>query len=232
MKKFLPCIVLLCSILLSGSMPSSIQNPSLQRELDALTKRGYTYRMLDNDIIELTDPLSGEKHLKSLREPSEATICAWAAQRGIPILEIDPNTIDTSKYTGWYNYWTIVPLGNGIGTPLLVGDINENGQADAYGRYLDTLITEYQTRLYEVDSSGGVFLRYQYVPRPGISRQFIDADRDSLEEVAWSMVGVISGYEQHSRDSLPIYRIYAQDRYYHNSDPGYTGNIFGQSRRR
>ena len=215
------------TLLMGGTAPSPFQRPDIQHDLAALTKRGFTYHMLDNDVIELTDPVSGEKHLKTLREPSEASIRSWAAARGVPILEIDPTQVDTKRYGGWYNFWTTVPLWDGIGVPLLVGDINRNGRADVYGVYLDTLSTEYQTRLYEVDSSDTILLQSTYVPGPGISRQFLDADGDSLKEVAWSRVGLVSGYEQNSADSLPVHLVYAYERYYHNWDPGYTGIYFG-----
>jgi hypothetical protein len=220
-------LALLAALLLGGQTPSPIQQKNFQRDLDALTKRGFTYRMLDNDLIELTDPASGEKHLKSTREPSEATIRSWAAQRGIPILEIDPNTIDTSQYTGWYGYWTTVPLGNSTGNPLVIGDVDHNVRTDVYGGYLDTLTTDFGTRVYEVDSAGIVLLRHQYTPRPGVSRQFADADRDSLHEVVFSLGGIVSGYEQPSQDSLAIYRSYAHDRHYHNADPSFTGIYIG-----
>jgi hypothetical protein len=218
---------LLTTLLFGGQTPAPIQREGLQRELEALAKRGYTYRVLDNDLIELSDPVSGAKQLKSLREPTEAQIRPWATQRGIPILEIDPNTIDTSKYRGWYTYWTTVPLGNSFGIPLVVGDVNHNGQTDMYGVYKDTLSFDYEAKLYEVDTLGNVLLRYQYIPRPGVSRQFADVDRDSNVEIAWSYAGIVSGYEQHSRDSLPLYRTFAHDRHYHSWDPGYTGIYIG-----
>lgn len=223
----LVALALAFTLFIGGAAPSPIQSTVVQRDLKTLATRGFNSRLLNDDAIELTNPLSGDKHIKGLREPNETQIRLWAAQRGIPVLEIDPNTIDTSIYSGWYNYWTTLPLGNDIGIPLVIGDLNHNGQADVYGAYLDTLATDYEARGYELDTSGHAFLRYQYVPRPGVSRQFADADRDSLKEVVWSIAGVVSGYEQPSRDSLPIYRTFAHDRLYHNSDPGYTGIYFG-----
>ena len=183
------------TLLMGGTAPSPFQRPDIQRDLHALVKRGFTYRMLDNDVLELTDPVSGEKHLKSLREPSEASIRLWAAVHGIPILQIDPNTVDTSLFNGWYSYWATVPLGNDVGIPLVVGDVNHNGYADVYGGYLDTLSTDYAAKVYELDTLGRSLQRYQYVPRPGVSRQIVDVDSDSLVEVAWSIAGVVAGYE-------------------------------------
>lgn len=214
-------------LLMGGQVSSPLQRPDIRRDLDLLLQRGFTCRMPNNDVIELTDPQSGETHTKNLREPSEAEIRTWAAQRGIPILEIDPNTIDTSKYTDWYTYWTTVPLGNSIGVPLIIGDVNHNSEPDVYGSYLDTLSTEYQTRVYEVNDAGDVFMRFNYVPRPGVSRQIADVDGDSLSEIVFSTFGIVSGYKQNSRDSLPNHRTFAHDRYYHNSSPGYTGIYIG-----
>jgi len=218
-------ILFTAPLLLSGSLPQS--STLLQRELADLTKRGFAYRWLNDDLIELTDPVSGMRQLKSLRRLSQADIEAWRAARGIPMLEIDPTAIDTTKFTGWYAYWTTVPLGNSSGSPLVAGDVDRNGCADVYGGYLDTLSPEYEARLYEVDTVGNVFLRYQYVPRPGVSLQLADVDRDSLSEIVWGIGGVVSGYEQASEDSLPIYRKFAHNTLYHNADPGFTGIYIG-----
>lgn len=221
MNKRTILVLTLTVFLFSGQTPSPPYRATSDRDLSALGQRGFSYRTLNNDMIEVTDPLSGEKRLKSLREPSEAEIRSWAARRGIPILEIDPNTIDTSKYHGWYNYWTTVPLGNSFGNPLVVGDFNHNEQAEVYGAYKDSLSSEVnESRLYEIDLTGRVLLRHRYAPWPGISSLISDADADSLLEIDFSYYGVVSGYEQYSRDSLPIHRVFEHDRYYHNSSAG------------
>lgn len=44
------------TLLMGGTVPSPFQRPDIQHDLAALTKRGFTFRMLDNDLIELTDP--------------------------------------------------------------------------------------------------------------------------------------------------------------------------------
>src|SRR5437867_583459 len=54
-----------------------------------------------------------------------------------------------------------------------------------------------------------------------------------MMELVWSLAGVVSGYEQHSSESLPVYRTFAHNRLYHNSDAGpskiYMGNLDGDS---
>ena len=227
MKRWL--IALACALLtMNGAVAPDNGITMLQQELAKLTSRGMTYRILDNNMLEIADPMTGVKQVKSLSEPNETAIRSWAASRQIPILEIDPNTIDTSRYAGWYKYWTTIPLGNSFGNPLVIGDANHNGQADVYGAYLDTLSwDDYQARLYEVDTLGRVFLRHKFVPRPGISNQFADVDKDSLVELVWSYGGIVSGYEQNAEDSLPIHRIYEHERYYHNTSSGYTAPYLG-----
>jgi hypothetical protein len=102
-------------LLLGGELHSPMQREALQRELAELQQRGLTYRFLDNNMIEISQEWSGFKRVKTLQEPSEAEIRAWADTHGVPILEINPALIDTSRYAGWYRYWTQVPLSNGIG---------------------------------------------------------------------------------------------------------------------
>jgi hypothetical protein len=99
--KTIKSIVLVVSVLLlSGTQPLPRRTPQFERELAELTQRGITHRFLDDNTIELTDPLSGFTRIKTLQEPSTAEIYTWANDKGIPILEIDPTTIDTNQYTG------------------------------------------------------------------------------------------------------------------------------------
>lgn len=212
-------------LLMSGSLPHG--STSLQRELDALTNRGVTYRWLNEDLIELTDPVSGTKHLKALREPSEATIRAWAASRGVPILEIDPTQVDTNQYAGWYNYWTEVPLSNSLGNPLVVGDLDQNNNPEIYGLYFDWL-TDWQSRVYEVDTNGTTRLAYSYAPLYGISREPSNVGFDSLKEMNFTVIGVLHNYEQNTAFSLPIRLNFQHNRYQGNVDPGHTGIFIGE----
>ena len=80
-------MVLLATVPLGGIAPFPLQRANVQRDLANLAKRGFTYRVLNNDMIELNDPLSGEKHLKTLREPSDDScmglpIAMWAFMYG------------------------------------------------------------------------------------------------------------------------------------------------------
>src|SRR5206468_4870985 len=105
-----------------------------------------------------------------------------------------PNAIDTSQYAGWYVYWNRIPISNGFGTSLVVGDVNKDGRAEVYGDYRIDLF--FQSRIYQIDSGGNPSLVYIYDPRPGVARDLLDADGDSLAEIAFSFSGLISDFEQ------------------------------------
>jgi hypothetical protein len=226
-RKTVHLLLAFAVLLLGGELHSPIQQASLQRELQELQQRGVSVRFLDNATVEVSDPVSGLKRVKTLQEPREAQIRAWAAARGIPILEIDPTTIDTSRFTNWYRHWTQVPLSNGILGPLHVADFDRNGSWEVYGSFGDTLFRTYETRVYELDSIGQGSHFHTYLPRPGQSHAIIDVDGDSLSEVIFFLGGVESDFEQQARDSLPTRFNFSHNMIQGNASPGLTGIYVG-----
>lgn len=214
-------------LLMGGQVSSPLQRPDIRRDLDLLLQRGFTCRMPNNNVIELTDPLSGEKYTKSLREPSEAEIRAWAAQRGIPILEIDPTKVDTTKYSGWFKYWTQVPLANSLGIPLVIGDVDRDISPDVYGTFKDFTTPDFEAHVHEIHSNACVRFEFNYVPRPGVSRGIVNIDQDSLHEVFFSFGGGLHFFEQSAVDSLPTTYRLMHERHQGKVDPGYTGVFVG-----
>jgi hypothetical protein len=190
-------------------------------------KRGLTYRFLDDSTIEIKEEWSGVRQIRTLREPGETHVRAWADTQGIPILELNPAFIDTNKYAGWYTYWVEVPSGNSFGNPLMVGDTDGDGNAEVYGGFKG-FSTGFEAHVYEVDaSSGAVFFLHNYAPRRGISRALTDADRDSLQESIFSLAGTIYDYEQTSQNQIPININFEHERFYLGAQPGFTGIYFG-----
>ena len=213
MQRFSPLILAILATLLFGAQsPAPVKPDDIQHELNALTGRGLTYRMLDSDHLQITNPIAGETCVKSMHKQDEAQIRSWAASRGVPVLEINPALIDTNQYAGWYNWWTEVPLSNEDGMPLVVGDFDGNGKPEVYGVF-KSYTSSYEARAYEIDSTGVVYLRYNYIPRPGGSQTIGDADNDSLNEVLWIFGGGVYDYEQDSRDSLPIDLRFRHERF-------------------
>lgn len=233
-KALLISLLVLVALTLSAHLPSQLHsttplplNSNIQSQLDALAKRGFTYRFLDPTTVELTETWSGTKQVKSLKEPSEVEIRGWAAARGVPILEIDPTQVDTNQYAGWYTYFAEVPLSNSQGIPLVVSDLDRDGKADVYGAFHDFTSQDFEARVYEIDTNSVVEFGHNYVPRPGVSRATFDVDGDSLTEILWSFSGRIYDYEQPSSDSLPTQLRFVHERYQGNLTPGYTGIYVG-----
>jgi hypothetical protein len=147
MKRILGTAGILFALALAWGSPANNNIPQARSphgeptsnapDLSELTKRGLSYRFLDDRTIEIKEGGSGLTQIKTLREPSEIEIRAWVGTQGIPILEIDPSLIDTSKYTGWYAHWTELPLSNGLLAPLVVADVNRNGKPDVYGIFME-----------------------------------------------------------------------------------------------
>ena len=221
MRRFAQYAVILFFPLLSGHTPGYRTVPTLQQELADLTRSGYTYRYLDNNLIELSEPTTGTKYIKSLATTDEATIHAWAQQRGVPIIEIDPAQIDTNLYAGWHQYWTEVPLFAGFGS-LLLADLNQNGRVDIYGVYKD-FQSGFESRVYEIDPGGSIYLDNIYPSFLGTPQFFANSDADSLVEVGFVFDKWLYDYEQAAVDSLPTRHNFQHDRWQGNEGPGYTG---------
>lgn len=225
MKKSTLWFLVLLTLLINGGTSSPIQSVPLQRQLTNAHARGVSYRFIDNETIEFSEHWTGNTWRRSLREPSESAIRAWAAQRHIPILEIDPEGVDTNKYAGWYTNFTVVPLANGFSNPIVVADLDHNGKPECYGlSYVAN--SHHETRCYELDASGVPTLRHNYAPLQAASRSVVDVDRDSLKEVIFTQGGFVSDYGQPSPDSLPIVFQFEYSQY-KGADPGYSGIFIG-----
>src|SRR5207247_10601146 len=61
----------------------------------------------------------------------------------------------------------------------------------------------------------------------GVARDLLDADGDSLAEIAFSFSGLISDFEQSTLTGLPIDLNFEHQRHQGNLDPGYAGIYFG-----
>jgi hypothetical protein len=227
MKRLALALCLTFALLSGGTLPSSLQRTDIQTELAGLAKRGITYRMLNDQMVELTDPLSGMTRVRSLKNADESVIRSWAARRGIPILEINPDSVDTARYVGMYTYFTTIPLSNASAGPLVVGDVDRNGKTDCYGAW-SSAHSSFESRAYEIDSTGTVNLRHNYSPDlVAAARQICDADSDSLLEVVFTSSGLTYDYGQMSRDSLPTLFKFAHERY-EGGSPGLTGIYIGR----
>jgi hypothetical protein len=191
-------------LMLGGQLSTPIQRARLQQEIAHMQRRGYSVKFLDNTLVELTEPMTGAKRLKSLLEPSESEIRAWAARRGTPILEIDPTTIDTSRFTGRYRPWSKVPLSQWSPAPLVVADLNNNDKVEVYGIFWRG--ATFRSLVYEVDRNGDVTVAHEYIPYLSRARRYFDFDVNSLFEVYYTSRDTLYSFEQPNIASLPVNR--------------------------
>ncbi len=209
-KQMFVFVILMVTKLSSTSFKFDKQN--LTEELEQLKQHGITHRFIDNNTIELEQDWSGFKRTKTLAEPNEADIKAFIQKYDIPLLEIDPALIDTNLYTGWYNYWTMVPLSNAFGYPLVAGDVDGNGKAEVYGIYKN-YFWDFESHVYEVETTGIVTLMFNYRPRNGPSTQITDVDNNGLLEIVFMYGDSTRIFEQTTQNTLPINRKFAHAKY-------------------
>ncbi len=199
-KQIFYFFALLCIILCTGFEKNKYEN--VTNELKQLRSKGIAYKFLNDTAIAIEQEWSGVKRVKTLSAPTEEAMRLWAIQQNIPMLEIDPTTIDTAIYTGRYTYWTTVPVSNGFGFPLQVGDLDNNGKPEVYGVFRSPT-QWFNSRVYEIDTSGISTLRYIYGERTGPSMQFSNVDKDALQEVIFFYGDSSKNYEQISFAALP-----------------------------
>jgi hypothetical protein len=199
-----------------GQSPQPEMKKHLEPQLQQLSRTGQSYRFLDDYTIEVYDSLNGYKRTKTLHEPDETAIRTWASQRDIPVIEIDPTLVDTSQWTGWYDFWTTVPVSNGTANlPTQVRDFDGNGFPEVYGLF--GWIGSRENRVFEVYPNGSSIQRHIYDPAPAGSTQILDLDRNGLWEVVFVLGPTTYVYEQPTSTSLPTELKFAFNKYNPNA---------------
>jgi hypothetical protein len=203
-------------LLLGGEAPQHSRDDALNKRLNELSRVGVTHRFLDENTIELRDTLEGWTRVKTLKEPDEATVRDWAATRNIPVIDIDPTLVDTSKWAGWYDFWTVVPIGNSARVRTQVRDFDGNGFPEVYGCF--GWIASPGNRAFEVYPDGSSLERYQYNSLgPAYSTHIVDVDHNGLWEVVFQRSGINYFFEQPTAASLPTELKFAFNKYNPNA---------------
>jgi hypothetical protein len=187
--------------------------PGVVKEIAALKLRGVSTRFIDDHTVEVTQRTTGSKRIKTLSEPGEGQIRRYASVHQIPILEIDPTTLDTNRWTGWYKHFAQVRLANDFGCPPVVADFDHNRKAEVYGCAASGEF--FDDPVYQVDSVGSVRFLYYFNPYVGIAGFTTNVDQDSLQEVTYKYGDSLYFFEQPTRSSLPKNRkfAYGEDEY-------------------
>jgi hypothetical protein len=203
---------LVCS-LTAFSIPQQNIKEDFKQKLEELSRLGVQYKFLDENTIELENTLTGLKSRKTLLEPSAEAIYNWANLQDIPVLEIDPTQIDTSKWTGWYNYWTYVWIGNSERIPTQIKDFDGNGFPELYGIF-SGIGFDPEFRIFEVYPDGSSIQRFGSTTlQGGLSTHIVDVDKNGLKEVIYWYGQNSYFYEQSDTTSLPIQLKFVFNKY-------------------
>jgi hypothetical protein len=203
-KQLLFILVGAIVLMLGGQLSTPIQRTSLQEQIAEKQRRGYSVKFLDNTLVELTEPMTGAKRQWSMETPSDQDIRAWASERGIPIMEVDPRTIDTTRFANWFRYAGRVPIG--FGDKIVLGDVDDNSRVEVYG-FSRGFTSEGELAIHEATTESTSTNRYTFQPYPGNPIGLTDIDRDSRMEFAVinsTGTTTISFFQQPSRNELPI----------------------------
>lgn len=210
--KNLNLIVFISFAMLTNLLAQQNISDEIKKRLNDLSGLGVQHKFLDENTIELTNTITGTKSIKTLKEPDAEAIYNWANQRDIPVLEIDPTQVDTTKWTGWYNYWTYLRVGNSEKIPTQVRDFDGNGFPEVYGTF--GWIVEPENRIYEVYPDGTSIERYRYIlPEANYSTHILDIDGNGLWEIVFQSAGINYFYEQVTLDTLPTQLKFVFNKY-------------------
>jgi len=203
MKKFSSIIFISVLMLINPQAQQNLPD-EIKQKLNELSRYGVAYKFLDENTIELTNTITGLKSRKTLLEPETKAIYNWAKLRDIPVLEIDPTQVDTTKWAGWYNYWTYVLVSNAdTRIPTQAKDFDGNGFVEIYGLF-GGVGFDPEYRIFELYPDGSSAQLYVYNSTPGgLSTQILDLDKNGLKEVVFYHGQDNYVYEQTNMLSLP-----------------------------
>lgn len=212
MRKSTLIVALWTTLLLSSAPPdptaSPIRPPSLQKDLDALTQRGLTYRIVDStncstcgkgQWVEVYDPRTALTN----RFPLDPLLMPRVPKyTGLPTLTINLTTIDTNLYSWKYNLHSTIPVSGIEGYHLLSADVNNNGRAEVYGGY--SQIGAFGLKIYEIAPPSQWVLRHTFPSSTGIQEFIGDVDQDGLSELYTRYSGSLQSYDQATPNDYPI----------------------------
>ena len=135
----------------------------------------YQAEIIAGNLIKIKDRLSGSilyRDLNINEMPNNFTAD----------LTIDLRSIDTSKYSNIYTFWSEVPVGSAL--PLRIADANFDGRLELYGAYESYQTFDPEYVIFEVDSIGNYDSLYKYPDSLGWVYTITDLENDGFIESA------------------------------------------------
>ncbi|MBL1213089.1 MAG: T9SS type A sorting domain-containing protein [Ignavibacteriae bacterium] len=138
-----------------------------------------------SEIYKITDKLSGKVYYKNLSN-YKTTITKNTTQ--VDTTVIYPDLVDTTQFSGMYEYWTSVPVGNSGPFPIIAGDVNKNGRTELYGARINTYLNINERSMYEYNPNLKVFefktdMPWDSLGDYGSFKQIYDINQDGEENV-------------------------------------------------
>jgi hypothetical protein len=211
--KILSFTILLSLMIFTNLSAQQTVRNDIKEKLAELSRLGVEYKFLDENTIEMENKQTGWKSRKTLLEPETEAIYNWANRKGISVLEIDPTQVDTSQWTGWFNYWIYVWIGNSERIPTQIKDFDGNGFPELYGIFSGIGFAP-EFRIFEVYPDGSSIQRFGSTTlQGGLSTHIVDIDKNGLKEVIYWYGQNSYFYEQADTTSLPIQLKFVFNKY-------------------
>jgi len=184
-------IKIVCCLLFAVSI-SFTQN-SREEKLQQLKNRtDIKVNEVEKDILKIEYP-GGKVLYKNISDYRSPTTDNLNYSPTYDSTIIDLTTIDTTLYYHKYSFWQEAPIGS-LDEPI-IGDINNNGLPEIYGR-LYNIDTSYIT-VSEMDSNGN-FNNVYYNDSAQIVKSIYDIDKDGGKELQLGSNGILGQYPGNS----------------------------------
>ena len=193
MKTILVFLLLIVSYLSANNIHDDIERYK--------AKGIYKIRYLDNEIIELKNIRTGQTKYVSIRDQEDTGLSKNSETQ---IFDL-PNIPD-SLYEFRYTLKSRIDIGQGLGYPMLFGDLNRNGKLDIAGTYKiiqDHEIAQAGIVELQEDSSFSLQYLYTYSDSSILPLSITDLDKDGLLELNIKRGQTFRNYEQAAPDSFP-----------------------------
>ncbi len=214
-------------MLLSIILPQTVQE-----KLEDLKSNYFTeIKEIKHNIYKISNKFTGMLTYKNM--------CEYKIKNGIKNSQVDttviyPDLVDTSRFSGMYDFWTSVPIGESGPFPIIVGDVNNNGKAELYGARINTYLHINERSMYEYnpdkktfdfktdmpwDSLGdyGSFKQIYDVNQNGEKNVFITGNKPDTDTL--SGIRVARTLKINDTTNLPTDILFDYKQWYQMNDP-------------
>ena len=115
------------------------------------------------DVYKITDNNSRRSYYKNLNGYTSPKGLG-KTNSSIDTTIIYPDLIDTTQFTGMYEFWTSVPVGTSAPTTIIAGDVNENGKIELYGEKYNSYLNINERSIYEYEPTVNEFIHKDDLP--------------------------------------------------------------------